>query len=267
MSLFGHTINELKIPRWVKTTNGCEIELFGFSDASVLGYGAAVYIRCAFGQNYTCYLLTSKTKVSPVQTVTIPRLELNAAVLLARLMNILRQKTNLENVPYHCFSDSLVALSWIASCPSALKFYVGVRVKRIHENTPKERWSYVPSKENPADIASRGMSAEDLIKCSLWWHGPQFLIENQNKYVQPELTEEERKLMSSETKPVVSMRVAINSRNYLSMQGILLIERYSNLQELIRITAYVQKPWYQFRMRRNLTQCDHGERQFPLCRI
>lgn len=109
-------INHLKIPRWIQTTKGREIELIGFCDASNLGYDAVIYVRCSSGSLVWCNMLTAKTKIAPVKTVTTPRLELCGAVLLAKLMNVVRKKCGLEYVPYECYSDSLVALSWIRNC-------------------------------------------------------------------------------------------------------------------------------------------------------
>ena len=97
----------------MKTTKGREIELIGFADASEKGYGAVVYVRCASGQTVWINLLTSRTKVAPLKTTSLPRLELNAAVKLAELMYIVRTKCDLEYVPYQCYSDSTITLSWI----------------------------------------------------------------------------------------------------------------------------------------------------------
>lgn len=171
-------INHLKIPRWIQTTRGREIELIGFCDASNLGYDAVIYVRCSSGSSVWCNMLTAKTKIAPVKTVTIPRLELCGAVLLAKLMNVVRKKCGLEYVPYECYSDSLVALTWIRNCPSKLEIYVATRVKIIQENSKIEQWFYVPSKQNPADIGSRGMLASELVTCDLWWYGPQFMFKS-----------------------------------------------------------------------------------------
>lgn len=110
-------INELKIPRWIQTTQGRQIELIGFADASEIGYGAVVYVRCASDKFVWCNLLTAKTKVAPVKTVTIPRLELCAAELLSKLMKRVRKKCELEYVQFSCYSDSSITLNWISKCP------------------------------------------------------------------------------------------------------------------------------------------------------
>lgn len=234
-------INEIRIPRWIQTTQGREIELIGFSDASIIGYGAVVYVRCLSGQDVWSNMLATKTKVAPVRTETIPRLELCAAVLLAQLMRIVREKCSLEYVPYHCYSDSNITLGWIRSCPSALRIYVGARVKQIQKNTHKESWSYVPSKENPADIASRGMSPKELKDCELWWHGPRFICaeREQVRFTQPTLSEIEQNALLAETRPRIVASLRATHSEYLSRDNLPLIEWYGRFNRAIRITAYV----------------------------
>jgi hypothetical protein len=61
---------------------------------------------------------------------------------------------------------------------SMLKPFVRHRVGEIQENTVGHTWSYVPSRDNPADLVSRGLKADLISECSLWWSGPQFLYEN-----------------------------------------------------------------------------------------
>lgn len=243
-----HVINELKIPRWIQTTQGREMELIGFADASIIGYGAVIYVKCMSGQQVWCNLLAAKTKVAPVKPLTIPRLELCAAVMLAKLTKIVQQKCSLEYVPYYCFSDSNITLCWIKKCPSTLKTFVGARVKIIQEKTLKEKWQYVPSKLNPADIASRGMSPKDLINCDLWWHGPKFIYGKlgQNPFPQPELSGIETNELGAELKnTIVSMNV--QTKEWLSIDNVLLIERYSSFNKIMRITAYVLQAVKRFR--------------------
>lgn len=235
-------INEVRIPRWLQTTDGRDIQLFGFADASELGYGAVIYVRCASGSTIWSNILTSKTKIAPVKTVSIPRLELCAATLLAQTMTVVRKKCNLENVPYRCYSDSNITLAWIKSCPSTLKTYVGSRVKKIQENSSIQSWNYVASKENPADLASRGIKPSELIKCDIWWHGPSSILleTNQNTSKVNELSCEETKALRDEFKPVITAKLTIKDE-IISICSIPLIDRYNRFSKIIRITAYIFK--------------------------
>ncbi|XP_055309935.1 uncharacterized protein LOC129573463 [Sitodiplosis mosellana] len=236
-------INDIRIIRWIQTTRGREIELIGFCDASKIGYGAEIYVRCSSGTNVWCNLLTAKTKVAPVKELTIPRLELCAAELLAKLLNVVRKKCELEYVPYELYSDSTIDLSWIRNCPSKLKIFVATRVQTIQNITAKEQWFYVPTKQSPADIASRGMLASELVNCNLWWHGPQFIFqcrENRERF-QPNFTSEEQEMIQSEYRPKVTNIITIRPPQVMSINNISLIERFSKLAKIVRITAYVFK--------------------------
>ncbi|GFV98968.1 uncharacterized protein TNCV_3390311 [Trichonephila clavipes] len=75
----------------------------------------------------------------------------------------------------HMYSKTKVVLSWLSSPPRNWKPFVANRISEILDMTPCKQWRYVPSKENPADLGSRGMSPKDLPDCSLWWEGPQWL--------------------------------------------------------------------------------------------
>ncbi|GBN32102.1 hypothetical protein AVEN_105031-1 [Araneus ventricosus] len=73
------------------------------------------------------------------------------------------------------WTDSTIVLAWIQKDPSVLKPFVRNRVSAIQNLTEINAWKHVPSKENPADIISRGIDPEKIQDCNLWWFGPSFL--------------------------------------------------------------------------------------------
>ncbi|XP_035232408.1 uncharacterized protein LOC118204190, partial [Stegodyphus dumicola] len=125
-----------------------------------VAYGATIYCKCRSrdGEMKTS-LVTSKSRVSPIiKRVTIPRLELCAAVLLARLLKvrvISALEISVNNV--YLWSDSMIVLSWIQKEPYQLKTFVANRVATIQELTNGHQWRHVSSKENPSDLISRGL--------------------------------------------------------------------------------------------------------------
>lgn len=240
-------INELKIPRWIHTTVGSEIELHGFADASELGFGAAIYVRSAMNGNIQCNLLTAKTRVAPVKTISIPRLELCAAKLLAELMNHVRNTCALDYAPYYLYSDSTTTLYWIKSNISNLKIFVANRVSTIQTHTNIETWSYVPSKQNPADIASRGMKSSELIHSNLWWTGPEFLLLpiEERQRITPELTAEKSQIVRSEYRSTLIAVTSASAAKPLNIDGVSLIDKYDSLGKVVRVTAYLFKALYQ----------------------
>ncbi|KAJ8913119.1 hypothetical protein NQ315_006037 [Exocentrus adspersus] len=155
-----HCVNDISVARQVVCDDPQSIELHGFSDASERAYGASIYL------------------VAPQNKCTLPRLELLAATLLAKLATIVEKTLNIELASTHYYSDSTVTLSWLRIDPSKLKTFIANRVSKINELTNIDNWKHVPSEHNPADVISRGMSPQELNECSLWWHGPMFLVEN-----------------------------------------------------------------------------------------
>lgn len=170
------TLKEIEIPRPVLASETTEIEMHGFCDASERAYGACVYLRSRDNQTgYTVKLLSAKSRVAPLKRVTLPRLELLGAVLLAQLVSTLRQQLPLKLSSIIYWSDSQITLSWIRASASRWKTFVANRVTLIQELTNISDWHYVKSKSNPADILSRGCYPSQLRNHEQWWDGPSFL--------------------------------------------------------------------------------------------
>ncbi|XP_035207469.1 uncharacterized protein LOC118182259 [Stegodyphus dumicola] len=140
-----------------------KIELHGFCDASEAAYGAVIYCKAISATNRTSVrLVCSKSRVSPLKKTTIPRLELCAAVLLAKLMHRVKSSLKLELTAIHLWTDSMIVLSWINKEPTLLKTFVANRISKIQDLTEIAQWHHIASEENPSDLISRGMSAKTL---------------------------------------------------------------------------------------------------------
>ena len=169
-------LTQFSIPRF----SGCEesdCELIGFCDASASAFCAALYSRWVKNGTTYCTLLCSKTRVAPIKQLTIPKLELEAALLLAKLMNRLQTlfKKNFRRVI--CFSDAQVVLSWLNRPPENWTPFVSNRVRKITDFIPACNWFFVGTKENPADLATRGITVESFIGAvgKFWLNGPAFM--------------------------------------------------------------------------------------------
>lgn len=165
-----------RIPRWTGVLrNRSAIELHGFLDASQRAYSAVVYLRILHSpSDISVTLLAAKSKVAPLKTVTIPRLELNGIVLLVRLLEYVKLNLKYNIVSSHGWTDSTVALAWISQHPSRWKLYVANRVSEVQTKMPDLKWHHIASRFNPADCVSRGTPVEFLTH-SLWWSEPPWL--------------------------------------------------------------------------------------------
>ncbi|KAL3973900.1 serine/threonine kinase 17 [Sarotherodon galilaeus] len=154
-------------------------ELHHFSDTSSYGYGQCSYLRHVNKDDKVhCALVTAKTRVAPIKVTTIPRLELTAAVVSITVSNMLKDELGLTQIEEYFWTDSKVVLGYINNDARRFHTFVSNRVQRIRLNSSPQQWRYVPSEENPPDIASRGSGASELI-ISDWFKGPQFLWEKE----------------------------------------------------------------------------------------
>ncbi|GFW17952.1 integrase catalytic domain-containing protein [Trichonephila clavipes] len=166
-------VNNFKIQRCILLPATIRIEIHGFSDASERAYAAVVYIKCfnESGQSQT-RLLCSKSRVAPLKTLTIPRLELSAALLLSRLVKRVVPILQLSIHKIWMWTDSTIALAWIKTEPHKLKTFVSNRGAEIQALSKDYNWKHVSSKNNPADLISRGCNVDELLKNEMWFSGP-----------------------------------------------------------------------------------------------
>ena len=172
-------LEELSIPRCLKSTVNSEVhsvELHMFADASERAFAAAGYVRISdiTGQHHSS-LIMARSRLAPLKQLSIVRLELQAAVLSVRLANTIRKEMTYFFVRTVFWTDSQVVLQFIANESRMFRTFVANRVAEIRESSQPSEWRHVPGKQNPADVASRGMSASQLKNCDLWWKGPEFL--------------------------------------------------------------------------------------------
>ncbi|KAK9675153.1 Protein of unknown function (DUF1759) [Popillia japonica] len=181
-------LNEIKIPRYVILRNSTKIEMHTFSDASEKGYGACIYLKSYSEEKIHISLLAAKTRVAPLKHVTLPRLELCAAVIAAQLANKFK---NILNIPIHkeyYWCDSQITLHWIQSSENKWKTYVANRVSEIQQLTNHNDWHYVISCDNAADLLTRGILPNQLLTLHLWWNGPNWLSNREIEFPHQTLT-------------------------------------------------------------------------------
>ncbi|XP_067203819.1 uncharacterized protein [Linepithema humile] len=218
------------IPRWVRTHEDSTIEIHGFADASQAAYAAVIYLRVIHEHEPNVFLLTSKSKVAPLKTVSVPRLELCAAELLSRLLAWTISALNLEQAPIYAWTDSTVTLAWLSKPPATWKVFVANRVSLIQTQCPPVNWRHVPTQDNPADLASRGVSPTQLIKNTLWWYGPSWLS------CEPEAWPS---VDSPESLPTSDLEARSVVTHFTKVSEWDLSTRYSDWSKLLKITALI----------------------------
>ena len=158
------SLESILIPRWLQDTVGpVSIEVHGFVNASSKAYGAVIYLRLLKADQIVVTLQCSKTRVAPTKTLSIPRLELCAAHLLARLVVRYLGTMKFKNYTLHLWSDSKDVLFWIRAIPARWQTFVANHCSQIQKLVPQAYWHHVATKDNPADLVSRGKSP-DLLK-------------------------------------------------------------------------------------------------------
>ena len=185
-------LSSFKVSRCIKPDNfGVTLtaQIHNFSDASENGYGTASYIILTNkDRQKCCTLLMSKSRVAPLKKVTIPRMELTAAVIAVKVDRLLRQELEIKLEKSVFWTDSVTVLRYIENDASRFKTFVANRVSYIREATSPFQWKYVNSSLNPADIASRGVKLTSLIKNENWIQGPHFLCKDESEWpVRPDI--------------------------------------------------------------------------------
>ena len=180
------SLRAVRIPRCYKPIGFgkvIDIQLHIFCDASENGYGACAYLRFTNQHGAVCVSLAfGKSRLAPLKQVSIPRLELTAAVLASRLCAQIHREVEFEISQTILWTDSMIALSYIKNKSRRFKVFVANRLAIIHENTKESQWRHVPTQSNPADIASRGLDPDDKTKLNVWLNGPVFLQQGEENW-------------------------------------------------------------------------------------
>jgi hypothetical protein len=241
-------ISEVRISRCLRLAEPEQLismTLHVFADASGLAYGAVAYTRCVYMSHcVSCHMVCSKTRVAPLLSTSIPRLELMAAVLALRLGITTAGTRGISISDVVFWSDSMNVLCWIYSQSRSYKPFVANRVGEIQTSTNPGQWKHVPTKQNPADMASRGIAALDLVNNSMWWTGPEFLSTAEDNWpVQPVKTatsvSQERQEVNRNRIEAVTTTMLTRNYTVIKLCDRLAPVRYSNFRRLSRTQAWV----------------------------
>ena len=164
------TLFEISILRCFVPVNleACSLQLHCFTDASTFGYGAVVYLRAQFGNGEKhCSLVMGRSRVTPAKPVTIPRLELTAAVVGFELVQLVKRELDFAVDSIYFWTDSTSVLHYVRSTARRYKMFVANRIAAIQAGSDPAQWRRVPTAQNPADVASRGALPSQVDECGL----------------------------------------------------------------------------------------------------
>ena len=231
---------KIRIPRCIGTRSAPvtvrHLHLFG--DASPLAYAAVAYLQTFFadGSSETSILM-SKTRVAPRQQLTLPRLELMAALLCVRLQIYVVGQLAVELDRIFFYTDSMVTYYWCTSAASGRwKQFIANRLTEIQASSLPDQWFHIPGPLNPADLATRGISAEELCSSRAWWAGPDWvsLPESDRPTTQPGRSSPPSfESVLSEMRSTASVApVAAAPR-----RSVVAVDRYSTLARAVGVTS------------------------------
>lgn len=236
------SIQQVRIPRcyFPVVCQYTNIQLHTFCDAGENAYCAMTFIRAEINGQAFVALIQAKNRVAPMKMLTIPRLEIQAAVTGSQLANTIEKELEIVINKRIFWVDSTLVLGWI-NTREKLGAFIGSRVSKILNCTKREEWSWIPTDINTADLATKTTNKVDLSQTSVWFNGPEFLRlpETEWPQFQPPTPEPEEVLMFIQELEPPEERITVN----LEHQGNSLPDasRFSKYNRLVRATAYVLK--------------------------
>lgn len=236
-------ITSVDIPRCYTSrfSTSKEIELHVFCDASEDAFAAVAYFRIEENSVIDVSFVASKTRVSPLNPISIPRLELQAALMGSRLSKTLMDAHDVKISKIFLWSDSTTVLCWIKADARRFKPFVAHRVGEILELTNLNDWNWISTTENVADEATRSSKPCSFDKNSRWYSGPKFLhqpfVEWQGMLKIGCETSENQEADDN----LEFVGVTLNNHNVEAKNSYPEINRFSSYNKLIRATAWMHR--------------------------
>ena len=174
-----YKLEEIEFERVLRPKEPCDSPwLILYSDGSELAYGFVAFIRWRLKSGgYWCRMIMSKNRIAPMQKTTIPRMELNGAVLSKRGRVVIEKEMRIKFERVLHLIDSQTVLNMINKCSTRFKLYEGTRIGEIQKATSGDmsEWAWLPGSNNIADCITRGLNPDKISENSEWWNGPPML--------------------------------------------------------------------------------------------
>ncbi|GFT30114.1 integrase catalytic domain-containing protein [Trichonephila clavipes] len=240
-------LKDVTVPRCMKIDIFTELHVF--VDASKGSYAGCVFVRSIVDSRVSVILVRAKSRVAPLKLLSIPRLELMACCVGARLVNSILKALNMPDLKVTLWSDSTTALWWIKEYGN-WSVFVANRVKEIRQLTQIQSWKYVPGNMNIADLLSRGCSPRQMLS-SRWWEGPSWLKQNSEYWPDGEISCEPQEV-NVERKKTKNANVDLAND-----APPLLICNVSDYDKMIRVFAWILR--FVNNCRKDYNKCNEHE--------
>lgn len=235
-------IQMVRVDRWYFQVNGDpreKIILHMFADASEEAFASIAFLQIRYVNKRCVSFVAAKSRVAPQKSLSIPRLELQAAVMSTRLKDTIIKELSITIDQVMMWTDSQTVLSWIRSTKRRYSAFVSHRISEILDSTTISQWRWVPSGDNVADQATR--ISENPSISETWLNGPEFLAKSVESWPIDKnfvSTDEELKHVHihNETKRTCSL---------------IDYAKFSKWERLLRCAAYVKRYIHQLKVRRN----------------
>ncbi|XP_045032722.1 uncharacterized protein LOC116934425 [Daphnia magna] len=226
----------LNIPRSFLTSPQSayrSFQLHAFSDASKDGFGVVIYLRAETSGEVEVSFVMAKVRVAPIHQLSIPKMELQGALLAVRLANYLLKELTLPISNVFFWVDAMTVVRWIHASHRRYNVFVANRIAEILDSTTPSQWRHVPGALNPADECSRGLCPSELDPNHRWYRGPEFLVLPPEQWpAQIPATE----LIDHEDESIGCFLIANPSGPVDDV-----VARADNLHRLIRIAAWIER--------------------------
>jgi hypothetical protein len=177
-------LNTLKMPRCLfpEEAQIIDAELHTFCDTSEKAYVAVIYLRVQYSDGHVLVRqVRAANKLAPMKTISIPKLELNAALLGARLLRTVLSTLKSKIQRRKLWTDSSTVRNWIRATAAYYQIFVSNRIGEIQTITQPEEWRFIPGKLNPKGLATRSSLDEQPIP-PVWLNGPVFLFQSEDHW-------------------------------------------------------------------------------------
>ena len=234
-------LDDIAIPRFI----GSELlEMLCFCDASGKAYATTIYLRSVKDGKVVVNLVFAKSRVAPKKELSILRLELLSVLIGCRSIDIVKKHLKSPTIKSILWTDSMCVLSWIKGTTTTSVF-VNNRISEITQSS-NTVFRYINTRENPADLPTRGMPIQELMNCKLWWYGPSWLLGDQttrpNWHVPVVNIDQLKDAVKTKTDILHEFSGVVQDDPQRRQSPFMIDKtRFSSLKKLLRVTAYANR--------------------------